>query len=123
MDKITVRRTQIAVERVVEDFTTGTTQNQPSRRSATLGAEWDARVRQLVADWGADKTPELIEEMIVMALKIGRDQMGVADGKLINRSLKDSLCRQGLRSLHADPEDSCFWFRPNAGRRDPVRDG
>jgi uncharacterized protein (TIGR00730 family) len=73
----------------VEDFTTGTTQNQPSRRSATLGAEWDARVRQLVADWGADKTPELIEEMIVTALKIGRDQMGVADLKLINRSLKE----------------------------------
>ena len=59
------------------------------RRSATLGAEWDARVRQLVADWGADKTPELIEEMIVTALKIGRDQMGVADLKLINRSLKE----------------------------------
>jgi uncharacterized protein (TIGR00730 family) len=73
----------------VEDFTTGTIQNQPSRRSATLGPEWDARVRQLVADWGADKTPELIEEMIVTALKIGRDQMGVADLKLINRSLKE----------------------------------
>jgi uncharacterized protein (TIGR00730 family) len=73
----------------VEDFTTGTTQNQPPRRSATLGAEWDEKVRQLVADWGADKTPELIEEMIVTALKIGRDQMGVADLKLINRSLKE----------------------------------
>lgn len=59
------------------------------RRSATLGDEWDARVRQLVADWGVDKTPELIEEMIVTALKIGRDQMGVADLKLLNRSLKE----------------------------------
>jgi uncharacterized protein (TIGR00730 family) len=73
----------------VEDFTTGTTQNQPPRRSATLGAEWDEKVRQLVAAWGVDKTPELIEEMIVTALKIGRDQMGVADLKLINRSLKE----------------------------------
>jgi uncharacterized protein (TIGR00730 family) len=74
---------------IVEDFTTGTIQNQTARRMATLGAEWDARVRQLVEEWGADKNPELIEEMIVTALKIARDEMGVADLKLINRSLKE----------------------------------
>ena len=72
----------------MEDFTTGTTQNQPSRRMATLGPAWDARVRELVGQWGADKNPELIEEMIMTALKIARDEMGVADLKLINRSLK-----------------------------------
>jgi hypothetical protein len=73
----------------VGDFTTGTTQNQPARRLATLGPEWDAKVRQLVTEWGAEKTPELIEEMIVTALKIGRDEMGAGDLKLINRSLKE----------------------------------
>jgi uncharacterized protein (TIGR00730 family) len=73
----------------VEDFTTGTIQNQPSRRMATLGPKWDARVRELVEEWGADKNPELIEEMIMTALKIARDEMGVADLKLINRSLKE----------------------------------
>jgi uncharacterized protein (TIGR00730 family) len=73
----------------VEDFTAGAIQNQPSRRVATLGEEWDARVRQLVAEWGADKNPELIEEMIVTALKMARDEMSVADLKLINRSLKE----------------------------------
>jgi uncharacterized protein (TIGR00730 family) len=74
----------------VEDFTAGTTQNQPTRRQSTLGdAEFDARVRQLVADWGAEKAPELIEEMIVTALKMARDKMGVADLKLMNRSLKE----------------------------------
>ena len=74
----------------MEDFTAGTTQNQPTRRQTTLGdAEFDARVRQLVADWGAEKTPELIEEMIVTALKMARDKMGVADLKLMNRSLKE----------------------------------
>jgi uncharacterized protein (TIGR00730 family) len=73
----------------VEDFTTGTIQNQPARRMATLGVEWDARVRQLVEEWGAGRNPELIEEMIVTALKIARDEMGVADLKLINRSLKE----------------------------------
>ena len=74
----------------MEDFTAGTTQNQPTRRQTTLGdAVFDARVRQLVADWGAEKTPELIEEMIVTALKMARDKMGVADLKLMNRSLKE----------------------------------
>src|SRR5438128_11193878 len=56
---------------------------------ATLGSKWDARVRELVEEWGADKNPELIEEMIMTALKIARDEMGVADLKLINRSLKE----------------------------------
>jgi uncharacterized protein (TIGR00730 family) len=65
------------------------TQNQPARRMVTLGPEWDARIQQLVADWGTQKNPELIEEMIMTALKIGRDEMGVADLKLINRSLKE----------------------------------
>ena len=73
----------------MEDFTAGAIQNQPSRRIATLGPEWDARVRQLVEEWGADKNPELIEEMIITALKMARDKMGVADLKLINRSLKE----------------------------------
>ena len=59
------------------------------RRLATLGPEWDARIRKLVEEWGTDKNPELIEEMIVTALKIGRDEMGVADLKLLNRSLKE----------------------------------
>src|SRR3979490_2002222 len=56
---------------------------------ATLGPEWDAKIRELVAEWGTERNPELIEEMIMTALKIGRDQMGVADLKLLNRSLKE----------------------------------
>ena len=73
----------------MEDFTAGAIQNQPGRRIATLGPEWDERIRRLVAEWGASKTPELIEEIIVTALKMARDEMSVADLKLINRSLKE----------------------------------
>jgi len=46
-------------------------------------------VRKLVADWGAEKSPELIEELIVTALKMARDKMGTGDLKLMNRSLKE----------------------------------
>lgn len=73
----------------MEDFTAGVIQSEPSRRQSTLGEEWDARIRQLVADWGAEKSPELIEEIIVTALKMARDKMGTGDLKLMSRSLKE----------------------------------
>ncbi|MEP7014143.1 MAG: TIGR00730 family Rossman fold protein [Verrucomicrobiota bacterium] len=73
----------------MEDFTTGTIAKEPVRRQWSIEAPFDERVRELVQEWGAGKTPELIEEMIVTALKIARDEMGVADLKLINRSLKE----------------------------------
>ncbi|MGZ5022238.1 MAG: LOG family protein [Chthoniobacterales bacterium] len=73
----------------MEDFTAGITHDQPSRRQSTLGPEWDARVHQLVTEWGADNSPELIEEMIITVLKMARDRMGTADLKLMTRSLKE----------------------------------
>ncbi|MGI9113640.1 MAG: TIGR00730 family Rossman fold protein [Chthoniobacterales bacterium] len=73
----------------MEDFTAGNISNQSSRRQSTLGAEWDQRVRELVTAFGAERAPELIEEMIVTALKMARDKMGVADLKLISRSMKE----------------------------------
>ncbi|HEX4667588.1 MAG TPA: TIGR00730 family Rossman fold protein [Chthoniobacterales bacterium] len=72
----------------MEDFT-GTIQDQPARRTSNIGPEFEERIRQLVADWGAEKSPELIEELIVTALKMARDKMGTGDLKLMNRSLKE----------------------------------
>jgi uncharacterized protein (TIGR00730 family) len=73
----------------VEDFTAGTTHDQPTRRQSSIEPPFDERVRQLVADWGAEKSPELIEEIIITALKMARDKMGTGDLKLMNRSLKE----------------------------------
>ncbi len=73
----------------MEDFTGGTIHDQSARRQWTVDPPFDARVRELVRDWGAEKSSELIEEMIVTALRIARDQMSVADLKLINRSIKE----------------------------------
>ena len=73
----------------MEDFTTGITHDQPTRRQSSLGPEWDRRIHELVTDWGAEKSPELIEEIIITALKMARDHMGTADLKLMNRSLKE----------------------------------
>lgn len=55
----------------------------------SLGPQFDKRVKKLVQDWGAEKSAGFIEEMITTALKIARDEMTVADLKLINRSAKE----------------------------------
>src|SRR5438874_8062914 len=73
----------------MEDFTAGATHDQPTRRQSSIGAPFDERVHELVKDWGAEKSPELIEEMIITALKMARDIMGTGDLKLMNRSLKE----------------------------------
>src|SRR5881227_4404565 len=73
----------------VEDFTAGTISSQPTRKQLTLGGEWDARVHKLVSDFGAEYSPELIEEMIVTALRMAREKLSVADLKLISRSMKE----------------------------------
>ncbi len=72
-----------------EDFTGGAIHDQSARRQWSVEPPFDGRVRQLVRDWDASETSELIEEMIVTALKIARDHMSVADLKLINRSMKE----------------------------------
>jgi uncharacterized protein (TIGR00730 family) len=72
-----------------EDFTGGAIHDQPTRRQWSIDPPFDARVRQLVRDWDAHESPELIEEMVVTALKIARDRMSIADLKLINRSIKE----------------------------------
>ena len=73
----------------VEDFTAGTISAQTARRQLTLGGEWDARVHKLVREFGAEQSPELIEEMIVTALRMAQEKMSVADLKLISRSMKE----------------------------------
>ena len=73
----------------MEDFTSGAIHDQPTRRKWRIAPPFDERVRELVRNWSTDKSPELIEEMIVTALKIARDRMSVADLKLINRSIKE----------------------------------
>jgi uncharacterized protein (TIGR00730 family) len=87
--KVQPRRLPLQYLIMEEDFTGGAIHDQPTRRQWSIDPPFDARVRQLVRDWDASESPELIEEMIVTALKIARDHMSVADLKLINRSIKE----------------------------------
>ena len=72
------------------DFTAGA-QNFPTTKTAysTGNADVDARIQQLVADWGCHHSGEYIQEMIMTVLKMGHDGISVGDLKLFNRSMKE----------------------------------
>lgn len=72
------------------DFTAGAINALPSKPAPTSGrADIDAKVKELIAAFGCEKSQQLVEEMIETALKMGRDGLATADMKLFNRSLKE----------------------------------
>jgi uncharacterized protein (TIGR00730 family) len=73
----------------VQDFTAGGIHALHAAFASSGDEEFDRRIRELLADWGVAQSPELIAEMIVTALRMGRDAVPVADLKMINRSLKE----------------------------------
>lgn len=74
----------------MQDFTAGGIHALPNEPKHSAGdRQIDERVRALVSEWGCGQSCDLIEEMIITALKIGRDNLSVADLKLFNRSLKE----------------------------------
>ncbi|CAN5472034.1 TIGR00730 family Rossman fold protein [soil metagenome] len=72
-----------------EDFTGGAIHALSTHVGTTGDAAIDARVRKLVADHGTRVDPLLIQELIVTALGLGKDDIGTGELKLMNRSLKE----------------------------------
>jgi uncharacterized protein (TIGR00730 family) len=73
----------------MQDFTAGSISATPNKTQTTGSPTTDELVRQLVATAGCTKSCELIEEMVITALKMGKDQTTAGDLKLFNRSLKE----------------------------------
>lgn len=75
----------------MQDFTGGGIHALPSRTTRSSGdPQFDERIHKLVSEWGTDeRTAGLIAEMIMTALKLARDEAGIADLKLFNRSLRE----------------------------------
>lgn len=72
------------------DFTAGAIHALPSRpRSTTGDPKTDEHIEQLLKEWDCGNSSDLIREMIVTALKMGHDNLGIADLKLFSRSLKE----------------------------------
>jgi uncharacterized protein (TIGR00730 family) len=71
------------------DFTAGALNFPPKTAYTTGKPEFDRRIKEMVSDWGCGQSCDLIEEMIATALKMGWDNLSVADLKLFNRTLKE----------------------------------
>ncbi len=84
------------------DFTGGAIHALSTHVGSTGDEAIDARVHQLVADHGTNVDPALIEELIVTALKIGKDDIGTGDLKLMNRSLKEMRAANRVFKPYSD---------------------
>ncbi|MGA3171030.1 MAG: LOG family protein [Chthoniobacteraceae bacterium] len=71
------------------DFTAGGISALPTKARSIGDPEFDERIRALVGDWGCNRSCDLIQEMIVTALKMGRENISIADLKLFNRALRE----------------------------------
>ena len=84
------------------DFTGGGIFGLP-RKSGTTGDEAiDAKIRELVEEWACDASNSLVREMIVTALKFGRDCPPEGDLKLYNRALKEMRQASRVFGPYAD---------------------
>lgn len=71
------------------DFTGGGILGQPEQ-PATIGEKsLDQKIKELVSACGGEAHCHLIEELVVNALKFQRQQISVADLKLLNRTLRE----------------------------------
>lgn len=71
------------------DLTASTTTPATARHSTTNDPALDERVRQLVRGAACEQGCELVTEMVITALKLGREETPIADLKLFSRSLKE----------------------------------
>jgi uncharacterized protein (TIGR00730 family) len=76
-------------EKAGKDFTAGGILALSGRRTTTGDADFDERVDQLVKDWNGKANADLIEELIISALRLARHDVAVADLKLLNRACKE----------------------------------
>lgn len=71
------------------DFTGGGIFGLPGVPGSTGDLNFDERIKALVDDWSCGAASGLVREMIVTALKMGRDCLGEGDMKLYSRALKE----------------------------------
>lgn len=71
------------------DFTGGALPYFSQFRGSTGNAELDASIQELVSASGCTEHAQLIEELIITALRLGGDHASIGDLKLINRAVRE----------------------------------
>lgn len=77
-------------------------ENHHLHSGSTGDPEFDKRIQDLVADWGGGIDLQLVQEMIVTALKMAHDPVPLADMKLFNRALKEMRKATNVFSQYGD---------------------
>ncbi len=77
------------LRRDARDFTGGGIFGLPGAPGTTGDSIFDERIKDLVDDWACGRANGLVREMIVTALKMGRNCLSEGDMKLYSRSLKE----------------------------------
>ncbi len=87
------------------DFTGGRTLALPKKKGSTGSKSIDQKVADLVAEFGCGDRADLVEEMVITSLMMGKDELlTTGDHKLYNRALKEN-------------RDSSLMFGPYADHR------
>ena len=74
----------------MQDFTGGGIHALPNKLRKTTGRpDLDQKIKELVAEAGCEVSCELIEQLVMTALKMAWDKITVADLKMFNRSLNE----------------------------------
>ena len=87
---------------MMPDFTGGGIDALPKETRSIGNVEIDQQISNLIEEYGCKADCALIQEMIVTALKIGRDNLSVADLKLFNRSLRELRYAARVFSRYTD---------------------
>ncbi|MCC6882484.1 MAG: LOG family protein [Verrucomicrobiales bacterium] len=84
------KKVRPAQERPEErDFTGGGIFCLPARQGTTGDPIMDEEVVRLVVDWDCGQYEPYLVEMIITVLKLGREDLGIADLKLFSRALRE----------------------------------
>ena len=101
------------------DFTGGGIFGLPKERRSTGNLEIDRRVSSLVDEWSCGASAELVQEMIVTALKLGKDCPPEGDMKLFNRALKEMREASKVFSPYVEERKISIFGSARTGQDEP----
>src|SRR5437660_3661754 len=105
----------------MQDFTAGGTHSLPSKLRKTTGRpEIDERIRELVADFGCDTDCELIEQLVMTALKMARDKITIADLKMLNRAMNELRYAARTFAAYRGVRKVCVFGSARTAESDPA---
>jgi uncharacterized protein (TIGR00730 family) len=104
----------------MQDFTGGGIHALPNKLRKTTGRpDIDQKIKELVAEAGCEVSCELIEQLVMTALKMAWDKITVADLKLFNRSLNEFRYAARIFAPYRGIRKVCVFGSARTAANDP----